>query len=101
MARITRRRITKVIKETEASAEKMGAKAKKLAVKAMDKISGKEAARKKRNKVAAALTGVAAVVAAGVAVARSRNANAKKVVKVVKKTTRAKVAQVRKSAGRK
>jgi hypothetical protein len=90
MARITRRRITKVIKETEAGAEKFGAKAKKLAIKAMDKVTGKEAARKKRVKVAAALTGAAAVVAAGVAIARSRNPKAKKIVKVVKKATKRK-----------
>jgi hypothetical protein len=88
MARITRRRITKVIKETEAGAEKIGAKARKLAVKAIDKVTGKEAARKKRTRVAVAMAGVAAAVAAGVAVARSRDAKAKKVVKVVKKTVK-------------
>ncbi len=95
MARFTSRSITKVIKKSEAGAERMGAKAKKLAVKAMDKVTGKTAARKRRTKIAAVLTGAAAVVAAGVAISRSSNPKAKKAVKAVKSAARSSLAKAK------
>lgn len=67
-----RKAVTKAVKTSETKAAKLGKEAKAMVKRAVDKVTGKEAKRKKRVRIAATVAGVAAAVVTGIAVSRAR-----------------------------
>ncbi len=71
--KVARKLVGKAVKTSEAKAAKMGKQAKAMVQRAVDKVTGKEAKRKKHVRIAATIAGVAAAVATGIAVSRARS----------------------------